>query len=67
MGSVPILCVNINVSKDTMLKFDANTDVDAKCERILSVNVTLDFQRTLLLARSLSQTVSMNDTLQVLL
>ena len=37
MGSVPILCVNVNVMIDTMLKFEANADVnveiDAKCER----------------------------------
>ena len=37
MHSVLILYININVSTDTMLKFDANTDanidVDAKCER----------------------------------
>ena len=32
MGSFPILCVNINVPVDAMLKFDANVDVDAKCE-----------------------------------
>ena len=38
MGSVPILCVNINIIVDTILKFDADAnadakvDVDAKCE-----------------------------------
>ena len=30
MGSVPILCINVSVSIDTMLKFDAYVDVDAK-------------------------------------
>ena len=39
MGSVPILCINVNVVIDTMLTFDANADVnvdfDAKCERTL--------------------------------
>ena len=39
MGSVHILCVNVNVTIDTMLNFDANTDtmidVDAKCEQTL--------------------------------
>ena len=41
MGSIPILCVNINITIDTMLKFDANagTDVniDAQCEQTLSI------------------------------
>ena len=36
MGSVPILCMNVNITIDTMLKFDANAqanvDVDAKCD-----------------------------------
>ena len=40
MRSVPILYINVNVSTDTMLKFDANADanvyVDAKCERTFS-------------------------------
>ena len=36
MHSVPILNINVNVSTDTMLKFDANADAkfdDAKRER----------------------------------
>ena len=37
MGYVPILYVDVNVAKDTMLKFDVNADtnvnVDAHCER----------------------------------
>ena len=36
MGSVRILCINVNITIDTMLKFDANADAnvdfDAKCE-----------------------------------
>ena len=32
MGSVPILCVNVSVTRDTVLKFDANADADAKCD-----------------------------------
>ena len=42
MGSVHILCVNINFIVDTILKFDvdanadAKVDVDVKCERILT-------------------------------
>ena len=39
-GSVPIPCVNVNSTIDTMLKFDANSDanvyIDAKCERTLT-------------------------------
>ena len=39
MASVPILCVNVNIMIDTMLKFNANADakvnIDAKCERTL--------------------------------
>ena len=31
-GSVPILCVDINITMDTMLKLDTNVDIDAKCE-----------------------------------
>ena len=33
---VRIFCISINVPIDTMLKFYANVDVDAKCERIFS-------------------------------
>ena len=37
MGSVPILCINVNITIDTKLKFDANADAnsdfDTKCER----------------------------------
>ena len=33
MGTVQILYININVPTYTMLKFDANIDVDAKCKR----------------------------------
>ena len=37
MGYVPILYIDVNVAKDTMLKFDVNADanvnVDAHCER----------------------------------
>ena len=35
IGPVPILCINVNVIIDTVLKFDANADAnfDAKCER----------------------------------
>ena len=40
MSSIPILCININNTIDTMLKFDANTDVnvniDAQEERTLT-------------------------------
>ena len=32
MGSVPILCVNVSVTRDTVLKFDANADADGKCD-----------------------------------
>ena len=35
MSSVPILCINFNVSIDTMLNFDASIDVDTKCEGTL--------------------------------
>ena len=40
VGSVLILCVNVNVIIDTLLKFDANADANvdygAKCERTLT-------------------------------
>ena len=39
MGFLPILSINVNITIDTMLKFDANTeanvDIDAQCERTL--------------------------------
>ena len=42
-GSVPFLCLSVNVPTDTMLNFDANAEVnvnvDTKCERV-STNVT---------------------------
>ena len=28
MSSIPILCVNVNITIDTMLKFDANVDTN---------------------------------------
>ena len=47
VGSISILCINVNVITDTMLKFDANTDAnvdfDAKCERIFTPLDTLLF------------------------
>ena len=35
MGSVPILSINVNITEDTMLKFDgdANTNVNIDAER----------------------------------
>ena len=36
LGSVDILCVNVNDPIDTMLKFDVN-DVNAKCDRTFKV------------------------------
>ena len=40
MGSIPILCINVNVPIDTVVKFDtkedANVDIEAKSERNLS-------------------------------
>ena len=35
MGSIPILCINVNITIDTMLKFDVNVNINAQCERIL--------------------------------
>ena len=35
LGSASILYININVSTDAKLNFDANVDVDAKCERTM--------------------------------
>ena len=43
MGSVPILWVNVNVPIDTVLKFDANADVKAKCERTFTLLLSLVF------------------------
>ena len=41
MGSVPILYTNVNITIDTMLKFDANADadvnIDAQCEWTFTV------------------------------
>ena len=31
MGPMPILSVNVNIAIDTMLKFDANVNIDAQC------------------------------------
>ena len=31
-GATPILCVNVNITTDTMPKFDSKIDFDAKCE-----------------------------------
>ena len=28
MDSVPILCINVNITIDTMLKFDVNVNID---------------------------------------
>ena len=28
MGSIPIFCINVNITIDTMLKFDANADAN---------------------------------------
>ena len=28
MGSVPILCINVNITIDTMLKFDTKVDAN---------------------------------------
>ena len=37
MGSIPILCVSVNITIDTMLKFnanlDANVNIEVQCER----------------------------------
>ena len=32
MGYKPILCINVNITIDTMMKFDANVNIDAQCE-----------------------------------
>ena len=40
MGSIPILCVNISITIDTKLKFEANAaanvNIDVQCERTLT-------------------------------
>ena len=46
MATILILCVNVNIPIDAMLKFDvnadANVDVDAKCKRtIISIKRTI--------------------------
>ena len=49
MGSLPILCININILMDTILKFnvnanvDANVDFDTKCEWTLTAEHDSDF------------------------
>ena len=35
MDSIPILCINVNITIDTMLKSDANVIIDAQCEQTL--------------------------------
>ena len=41
MSFIPILCINVSITIDTMLEFDANADVnvkiDAQCERTFIV------------------------------
>ena len=49
MGSIRILCIRINITIDTMLKFDANVNVDAQCERILMAKSVTCKQTNLLL------------------
>ena len=36
MGSITIFCVDINITIDTILKFDANINTDAQYERTLT-------------------------------
>ena len=36
MGSIPILCINVNIIIDTLLQFDANVNNDVQCERTLT-------------------------------
>ena len=36
MGSITIFCVDINITIDTILKFDANMNTDAQYERTLT-------------------------------
>ena len=40
MGSVSILCINVNVTIKFDANADANIDIDAKCERTLSIVVS---------------------------
>ena len=41
MGSVPILCIRINVTIDPVLKFDgnANDSIDDQCERTFTIPI----------------------------
>ena len=39
MYAVPILCANVIISIDTMLKFDASVDIKAQCERAFRIEV----------------------------
>ena len=43
MGSTAILCINVNITIDTMLKFDVNADanvnIDAQCERTFKAEI----------------------------
>ena len=43
MGAIPILCINISITIDTILKFDTNTDananIDAQCEQALNIRL----------------------------
>ena len=52
MGSIPILCIIVNITIDPMLKFDANTDVNvniaAQCEQTLIRYFPLTFAQHLL-------------------
>ena len=45
MGSLPILCITINILMDTILKFNvnANVDFDTKCEWTLTAEHDSDF------------------------
>ena len=45
MGSTPILCININITIDTMWKFEANADANIKCERGLSESKFVAYTR----------------------
>ena len=44
-GSVPILCTNVNITINSMLKFDenvgadANVNIDDQCKRTLTVRL----------------------------
>ena len=42
-GFYIILCINVNITIDTMLKFDANSDanvnIDAQCERTFKTEI----------------------------